>query len=152
MNKTSKRILAVGLPLTAVAVTGAGIAYWTASGSGSVAGSAAAEAAAVTLRTTSPVTGLMPGRDITVGVTAANPNATTRVSIAGLTAGAVTSDKGGCDGVSGVTAVAAPPSSPVLVPAAGQAAFGTVTITMPDSDTDQSACKGATFTVALTAS
>lgn len=154
MNKTSMRILAIGLPLAAVAATGAALAFWTGGGSGSAAGSAASTVAGVTLATTSPVTGLVPGGSITVAVTATNPNDTTSVSISKLTAGTVTSNLTGCtDALSGATATANQPSAAVTVAPKGTASFGSVTISMVDSATvNQDPCKGAIFTVALTAS
>lgn len=153
MNKTSARILAVGLPLVAVVATGASFAYWTGGGTGSASSAAAAAVSDVTLSATT-VTGLVPGGSVVVPVTATNPNATTSVSIATLTAGAVTSDLLGCTAViSGATAVATSPTAAVVVPPNnGTASFGSVTVKMVNSPTvDQDACKGATFTVALSA-
>lgn len=151
MNKTSRRILAIGLPLSVVAATGAAVAFWTGSGTGNVSGTAASEATAVVLSLKSPITGLAPGGSITVPVTATNPNATTSVSISGLTATGLTAGTA-CDGVSGATVTATAPATAVVVPAKGTADFGTLTISMANSATNQDACKGATFSVTLNAS
>ena len=150
MNKTSARILAVGLPLAAVAATGAAFAYYTSAGSGTVtAGKAADSISAVTL-TSAPVNGLVPGDAVTVPVTATNPNTKTSVGVTTLTATAVTSDIAACNTVSGVTVSTAPTT--VVIEPTKSASVGTVTVTMPNSPTvDQSACKGATFSVTLTA-
>ena len=154
MNKTSKRILAVGLPLALVAATATAVAYWTGSGSGTVGATAADGVAGVTLAPTSAVTGLVPGGSITVPVTASNGNATTDVSVASLTAvpGTLASDSAACDLVSGAAVTVASPAAPVVVPAGGSAAFGSITISMANTAVDQDACKGATFSVDLAAS
>lgn len=150
MNKTSARILAVGLPLVAVAATGAAFAFYTSGGSGTVtAGTSAATVDPITLSSV-PVDGLVPGGVITVDVLATNPNATTSVGVSTLTAGAVTSGDAACNTVSGVT-VSATPTSVVIAPGT-TSKVGTITVTMPNSPTvDQSACKGKTFTVNLSA-
>lgn len=155
MNKTSARILAVGLPLAAVAATGAAFAFYTSSGSGTVTGAAATSVSGVTLATTSAVTGLVPGGFVSVPVTATNPNPSTSVRVTTLTAGAVTSDLTACtDAISGVTVSATSPATPVVIaPDNGTASFGSVTLSMMDSATvNQDVCKGAIFTVALSAS
>lgn len=150
MNKTSARILAVGLPLAAVAATGAAFAFYTSGGSGTVtAGTSATEIAPVTLSSV-PVNGLVPGDAITVDVKALNPNLKTSVGVSTLTASAVTSNVPACNTVSGVT-VSAAPTAVVIAPST-TVKVGTVTVTMPNSATvDQSACKGAIFTVTLAA-
>ena len=154
MNKTSARILAVGLPLAVVAATGVGYAYWTTSGSGSVAGTAASAVAGVELTTKTPVSGLVPGGSMTVPVSAKNPNATTSVNVTTLNAGAITTDKAGCTLlVSGATASATSPASAVTIAPGATADFGSVTVSMADDPAvNQDACRGAAFTVALTAS
>lgn len=153
MNKTSARILAIGLPLSVVAATGAAVAFWTGGGSGSADGKTASSVAAVTLATTSPVTGLVPGGSISVPVTATNPNASTSVGIKVLAAGSVTSGVAGCDTVAGLTVTPVSPGAEVIVAPASSASFGSVTIAMANNPTvNQDACKNVTFTVALTAS
>ncbi|MCW2682006.1 MAG: hypothetical protein JWM62_3407 [Frankiales bacterium] len=152
MNKTSARILAVGLPLAAVAATGAALAYYTSASSGSAAGSAAEAIDAITLSTGSAVSGLVPGGSITVPVKASNPNTKTGVGVTTLTATAVTSGDTSCDEVSGASYTVTNPASTVVVPPNGSATVGSVTISMLNDDSkNQDACKGKTFTVTLSA-
>ncbi len=153
MNKTSKRILAIGMPLAAVAATGAAFAYWSGSGTGSGGATAAAQAEAVTLAPTSAITGLVPGGSVSVPVTATNPNKTTSVSITTLTAVAVKSNTTECDLVAGASVSATSPTAAVIVPPAGTAGFGSITVAMSNSTiANQDACKGAVFTATLSAS
>lgn len=151
MNTTARRILAIGLPLCLVAATGAAVAFWTGSGSGTVSGTAASQASPVTLTLQSPITGLVPGGSITVPVTATNPNATTSVSIATLAASGLTAGTA-CDGVSGATVTATSPGAAVVLAPGAAADFGTLTIAMANSASNQDACKGVSFSVTLTAS
>lgn len=73
MNRTSARLLAVGLPLATVAAAGVAFAAWTATGSGS--GSAASEANQnVTFTGATVVTKLYPTGTGSIDVTVANPN------------------------------------------------------------------------------
>jgi hypothetical protein len=150
VNKTSARILAVGLPLAAVAATGAAFAYYTSAGSGTVtAGTSAASITPLTL-SAAPVNGLVPGDSITVDVQATNPNGKTSVGVSTLTAAELTSGSDACDEVSGATVTASP--SAVVIAPNQSAKVGSITVTMPNSPTtDQSACKGKTFTVKLSA-
>lgn len=156
MQKTSRRILSVGLPLAAVAVTGAAVAYWTGSGSGSGSASSAPGVAALALTPVTGISGLVPGGAVTVPILATNGNATTSVTLTTLSAtpGTLTSGSAACDAVSGATvSVRSPESAVVVAPGGGTAAFGSISITMADEPTvNQDDCKGRTFTVALTAS
>jgi hypothetical protein len=147
----------VGGTVAALVMGGAAFAYWTAGGSGSATAKADAAVSDLSLAT-STISGLVPGATVTVPVTATNPNATTSVAIKTLTAGAVTSDKTACTALiaapgTAVTAVATATSpAAVVAPNGGTAVVGSVDVTMANSATvDQSSCKGATFTVALTA-
>ena len=73
MNRTSARVLAIGLPLASVAAAGIAFAAWTATGSGS--GSAASEANSnVTFTAATVVTKLYPTGNGSIDVTVANPN------------------------------------------------------------------------------
>ena len=148
MNKTSARILAVGLPLAAVAATGAAFAFYTSGSSTTTSGDAAAGVDPIVL-TAPAIDGLVPGKEISVDVQAENPNATTSVGVSTLEA-TVTSDDADCNAVSGATAVATPLD--VVIEPGDTVTVGSVKVTMAnDPDTNQDACKGKTFTVTLTA-
>ena len=153
MKTISAKILAIGLPLTAVAVTGGAVAFWSGSAGGSGGTTAETSVDALVL-STSAVTGLVPGGTVTVPVTATNNNATTSVSVSQLTAVDLVSDSDGCDDVSGATVAVTQPAQAVIVaPAGGTAQVGSIKITMANSPTvNQDACKGAVFTATLAAS
>lgn len=150
MKKTSARILAVGLPLAVVAASGAAFAYWTSNGSGNASATAESSVAGVTLASDA-ISGLVPGGSVTVPVTATNPNAKTSVGVKTLTVGAVTSSVPACTLVAGATAEPTSPATEVVIAPGASAPFGSVKVTMANSEVNQDACKGATFTVALTA-
>lgn len=159
-RRTVKRILAIGLPFVVLAGAGVGYAYWSGGGTGSASSSAATSVSNLVLTPKTAVTGLVPGDSVTVPVTATNNNATTSVSLSTLATGAITSGSAACDlllATAGTKVTAAPVQpavTPVVVaPAGGAADFGSVTVSMENSATvNQDACKGKTFTVALTAS
>lgn len=73
MNRTSKRILAVGLPLAAVSLTGIAFAAWTSTGSGSGTAQSTTSENSVVSGTTHPAD-LYPGATKSVTVTITNPN------------------------------------------------------------------------------
>lgn len=156
MNKTSRRILAIGLPLCLIAATGAAVAFWTGSGTGAVSGTAESAATPVVLALKTPITGLVPGATVTVPVTATNPNAKTSVSISTLTAGVLTAAEAiagqDCDTVAGATVTATPPAAGVVLTPLQTVDYGTLSIFMDNTGVNQDACKGAVFSVTLTAS
>ena len=75
MNLTSKRILAVGLPLTAIAATGIAFAAWTSTGSGVGSATATQDTQSVISGVTVSGQDLYPGATKTVEVKVTNPNA-----------------------------------------------------------------------------
>lgn len=78
MNKTSRRILAVGLPLCLVAVTGVSVAFWTSSGSGTGTASTQSGVASLTVAQASAPTNLAPGVAAgAVSATVTNPAGST---------------------------------------------------------------------------
>lgn len=152
MKNVSARVLAIGLPLTAVAATGAAVAFWSGAAGGDASAKAATAAEALVLAPKTALTGLMPGGSVTATVSATNNNATTSVSISGLTVSAIKSDTAACDLVSGATAEVKAPSAAVTVAPKATADYGSVTISMANSTGNQDACKGATFSVTLSSS
>ena len=73
MNRTSKRILAIGLPLATVSMAGIAFAAWTATGGGD--GSAQSEANQnVTFSSSTVVTKMFPTGSGSIDFTVANPN------------------------------------------------------------------------------
>lgn len=153
MKSISSYILAVGLPLTAVAATGAAVAFWTGSAGGSATATAAADADKLVLAPKTALTGLVPGGSVTSDVTAKNNNASTSVSITGLTVGEITSNKTDCTAaVSGAAAKVTVPSAAVIVAPGATVDYGSVTISMANLDVNQDACKGASFSVTLASS
>ncbi len=74
MNRTSKRLLAIGLPLTVMAVTGVAVAAWTSTGSGSGTAQSTTSVDSVVSGTAHPAD-LFPGATKSVTVTITNPNA-----------------------------------------------------------------------------
>ena len=74
MNRTSKRLLAIGLPLTVMAVTGVAVAAWTSTGSGSGTAQSTTSVNSAVSGTAHPAD-LFPGATKSVTVTITNPNA-----------------------------------------------------------------------------
>jgi hypothetical protein len=74
MNRTSKRLLAVGLPLAGIAATGIAFAAWTSTGSGTGTAKSTTSANSVIAPDVS-VADLYPGATSSVTVTISNPNA-----------------------------------------------------------------------------
>jgi hypothetical protein len=149
--RTSKRILAVGLPLVIIVGAGIGYANWNQTGSGS--GSAkAVSALASTVGGGSGAADLYPGGSGTLYFTLTNPNPYA-VTFTSLTAaGAVTSDKTNCGAVDLTVNTLSLPAGGVRVPAnttsTPQAVSVAAAVTMPI--TADNACQGATFTVPVT--
>ena len=148
-RRTTKRILAIGLPLVVIAGTGIGYAYWTSSGTGS--GSATASNGVNVVVNVGAATGLAPGGFVDVPVSLDNPSATDlQVSSLSLTSIAPDAGHSACDAtLSGVsTAVTNPGAASVPAGATAQP-YGKVRVSMANSTSNQNACKGVIYTVAV---
>lgn len=158
MNSTSKRILAVGLPLAVVVATGAAFAYFTGSGNGT--GTATSSTGVTVLSASSTaITGLAPGAVATLGDisgTVSNPSGeavyVTQVvaSISGVAkaAGAVA---GTCDASDYALSNATMPVG-AEVARGGSVAFSGANVSFNNKATSQDACKGATVTLSYAVS
>jgi uncharacterized cupredoxin-like copper-binding protein len=149
-RRTAKRILAIGLPLVLIAGAGVGYAWWsTSAGNGTGTATADSTTTPVVL-TVANATGLYPGKFVDLAVTAQNPN-DYDVSFPTLTMDAITAAPNTCLPASkGVSASFTPAASPIVVTknAAAQA-VGSVRVTMAETGTDQTSCRGAVFTVTV---
>jgi hypothetical protein len=114
-----------------------------------VVATAGTTAGTLSLAGGSGVTGLIPGTSVDVPITASNASTTTSLQAATLTVSNLHSTSAACDALAAgakATAVATSPASPVTVAPSGSAAFGKVTISLPNSTTvNQDDCKGAVF-------
>lgn len=159
MNPVSKQILAIGLPVVTVAVTGVAVAYWSNTGSG-VGSASTAIPVAVDVAQDTTITGMGPGvTPTTITVTVSNPG-TTSVQIDTVVASissvvkAVGAPAGTCDLIDYSLTGATMTVSPAVVLGAG----GTTTFTgaalgfANDAARNQDACKGATVNLAYAAS
>jgi hypothetical protein len=151
----NKKIAAVAAGALVVATAGAAYAYWTTSGSGSGSATTAGSNGTLVLDGVT-VSGLTPGQTQTMNVTATN-NSSTTLAASSLTVSSVTSDQPDClalvEGAKPTFVPNNPSSQVVVAPGGGSAAFGTVTVSLPNSSTlNQDVCKSATFTVNLAAS
>ena len=157
MNRTSKRILAVGLPLTLVIATGAAVAYFTGSGGGTGTAATSTGVTSLTVAQTA-VTGLAPGAPAALGAlsgTVSNPSGqaayvtTVTASIAGVTQAAGAT--GTCDASDYTLTNAAMPVG-VDVPAGGSTPFSGANLSFNNKATNQDGCKGATVTLSYAVS
>src|SRR4051812_8117880 len=145
-RRTSKRILAIGLPLVLIAGAGVGYAYYVASG-GTGTGTATADSTtqAVVMHVGS-ATGLYPGKTVNLAVTGDNPNDYS-VALSNVAITSLTTTQAGCNpAATGVSSAFTPAASLVLAKNAVGAALGTVAVTMTDDlVNDQTSCRGAVF-------
>ncbi len=159
MHRVSKQILAIGLPVAAVAVTGVAVAYWTTTGSGTGTAGTAASATTVTVRQASAPTGMGPGiaaGDITV--TVSNPGSSSVpanqvlvtidsvTKVAGAPAGTCTASDYVLTGATMTT------GATTLAPSTSTTFSGATLQSKDDAIIDQDGCKGATVTLAYAAS
>lgn len=148
MNSTSKRILAIGLPLCLVVATGAAIAFWTGSGSGTGTASTSAGVTTLTVSQTS-IGGLAPGRPATtISGSVGNPSAES-VYVTAVTAsitGVAPAGAGTCDATD-YTLLGATMAVNAQVAGNGTVPFTGATIGFNNKATNQDGCKGATVTL-----
>ncbi len=152
MNRTSKRILAIGLPLAAIAVTGVAFAAWTSTGSGAGTAQSTTSANSVIAPAVS-ASDLFPGATKSVTVTISNPN-NYPVLVTSIPAG--TSDASGLCAANTVTSDARALDASGLFQSDGVTktiaanGSGTYTLTtrMIANPTDD--CKSKTFNLPLT--
>ncbi len=159
MRKTTKFVAAIGASALVLGTAGVAYAYWTTTGNGSGTGSAAATAGNLTLAgPTTAVTGLVPGGFIDVPITASNASTTTSLAATHLAVSnfQVDAPHSGCLALAvgaKPTIASTDPAAQVVVAPSGSAAFGKVTITLPNSaSVDQETCKSAVFTFDVAAS
>jgi hypothetical protein len=152
MGTTTKRIIAVGTPLAAIAASGIAFAAWTASGTGSGAAKAKSAQLLSTVSATADTSAqLYPtgSGDLQVRVTNPNDYDVTVTSITQTPSSSITSGDTTCDAMNGVTFDGATGLTEV-VPAGS---LGTL-ITLPDSvhmsNDSVDACQGKTFSVPVT--
>jgi hypothetical protein len=153
MNMTSKRILAVGVPLCLVIATGVAVAFFTGSGGGT--GTATSSTGVTVLSVNqAAISGLAPGAPASLGDisgTVGNPSSqsayvtSVTASLASV-AKAAGAPAGTCDAsdyslTNAVMAVGA------NVAAGGTAPFSGANLSFVNKATNQDACKGATVTL-----
>lgn len=160
MNKTSMRILAIGLPLAAVATTGAALAYWSSTGSATGTSSTQAGVASLTVVQASAPTNLAPGvaaGGVTVTVT--NPTGSTSDVKVSQVVASIASVVKATDAPAGTCAAAdytlagatMTAGAKELIPG-GSTTFSGATLAFNNTTADQNGCKGATVTLSYAAS
>jgi hypothetical protein len=150
-RRTSKRIVALGLPVVLLFGAGAAYAWWSAPGHGD--GEASTGSISGLSLSAAPVSTLVPGGTVTVPVTAVNDNATTSVPVRSLVVSALSPTPTDCDpAVYGVTAEALVPDVNVVVAPQSSAVVGSLTLHMADQPQSQDVCKSTTFSFSLTSS
>ena len=156
MRNTSKRILAVGLPLALVVATGSAIAYWTSNGSGSGTASTADPASSLTVSQVSAPTTMAPGvapGAVTVSVT---NSGTTSVAVSQVVASiaSVTPKPGeSCSASDYVLSGATMTTGAAELAAGASTTFSGATLGFNNSSTvNQDGCKGATVNLSYVAS
>ena len=157
MNPVSKHLLAIGLPVVTVAVTGVALAYWSISGSGSGSAGTATPAPLEITADTTP-SGMGPGvaaAGITVTVRNPGPGSVQVsqlvVSISSVVK-ATGAPAGTCDS-SDYTLAGEVMTVPTTALAAGtEVTFSGATLGFNDKATVQDGCKGATVNLAYAAS
>jgi len=169
MNTASKRILAVGVPLAAVAISGVAFAAWTATGAGTGTAKATSAVALVTATATTPTGDLYPGATggaLAVKFSNSNPYPVVITSVSqdgtsfvSSTAGAACTDAAASTHPTGVSFTTA--SNPVggavadwTVPAkASDGTPGTAEYTIAGvamTNASDNGCQGAAFTIPVT--
>ena len=157
MQKTTKRIAAIGVSAAVLASAGVAYAYWTTSASGSGTSTNAASNGTLTLAASWNSTALYPGGSQTVSFTASNPSKTTlRLGTIKLASVSVDAAHAAC-AVSDFTMPDVPANqsiettvsstgvdTPEAITATGTLSFAN------DSTTSQDACKNADITLHLT--
>jgi len=180
MNRTSKRIVAIGTPLAAVAATGIAFAAWTATGSGSGYAKATTAQALTTVDVSATVvagaSGLYPGGTTGLDIKIHNPNSypvlVTGVAakldathfVVGTGGGGSCTDDPSTESTPGNAATLAHPTgvsfsgwaSPADGTAIAVAASGDTEVTLAGkvsmSNTSDNGCQGATFSIPVTLS
>jgi hypothetical protein len=169
MNKTSKRLMAIGLPLAGIAATGVAFAAWTSTGAGSGTATAKSAVALVTATATAPASAdLYPGATggaLVVRFSNPNPYPVVITSISQDSSSFVSSDKGtACTDAAasthptGVSFAGA--TNPIggavtdwTVPAKGATngeAEYTVAANVAMSNLSDNGCQGAVFSIPVT--
>lgn len=156
MKTTSKRILAVGLPLALVAVTGAAVAYWTSNGTGSGTAATNAAAAALTVTQASAPTNMAPGVTpgaITVTVANPGPNSVKANQVVVSISSVTPVGAGSCSAADYVLAGETMTAGAADLAAGSSTTFSGATLGFNNSPTtDQNGCKGATVNLSYAAS
>jgi hypothetical protein len=144
---TRKPVVVSAIIVCALASTGIAIAFWTASGSGSV--SATAGSGGTITLSGSVVSGIAPGLSKTVSLAASNPT-TSAVTVGTVSLTGVTVDGGhaACDTDDFSMADVAQDQS-IAAGASNIALTDTGTFVYANTGVNQDACKGATLTLAL---
>lgn len=154
MTWTSKKRLLSGLAcVCALAATGAAIAYFTSSGSGTGSASVG-NSSAVTLHASVGAT-LFPGSSAPVSFTVDNPSSgVQRVGTVSLASISVDGEHSECSteitGGNPDFAMAAVPVDQVFPTGNGQSVSATGTLAMNETGVNQDACQGASLTLHLT--
>lgn len=156
MNKTSKRILAIGLPLVVVAATGVGYAYWTSGGTATGTAATASEATELVLEQVAAPTNLAPGIAAgAVSVKVTNPAdaaSSAQVSKVVATYTVVPLDGKSC-GDANYALLGAEMTEGAAELAPGESTtFTGATLGFANSAANQDGCKGATVNLSYTAS
>lgn len=150
MNRTSKRVMAVGVPLAAIAASGIAFAAWTTTGGGSGAATALS-AQPVTVAVATTTADLYPGftaGKLYVTVTNPNPYPVTLTSIS-QGAGAVSVANAGTGGCAGsLFSFATSSISQSVAANGGTKTFSVAAVTLDHAAGD--GCQGATATIPVT--
>lgn len=157
MNKVSKRILAVGLPLVVVAASGAAYAYWTSNGTGTGTATTGTTLALTVAGATAP-TDLAPGVAAgPVTVTVTNPGSSS-VKVSQVVASIASVSKAAGAPAGGCTASDYTLSGATMTTGAAELAPGASTtfsgasLGFNNTGSNQDGCKGATVNLSYTAS
>lgn len=160
MRIVSMKVLAVGVPLTVLAATGAAVAYWTGGGGtgGGNAGTAATGSTSLTVTQASAPTTMAPG--VTTGpisVTVSNPGSSSVyaaqvvVSIASVTK-AASAPAGTCSAADYTLSGETMTTGAANLAPAGTTTFTGASLVFNDTTANQDACKGATVGLTYVAS
>jgi hypothetical protein len=156
MNRNSKRLIAIGTPIAAVAISGVAFAAWTATGTGSGAATAASNIDATVTATSTADGALWPGNSVGVPVhfTVNNPNpydvhfgTFSNATINAVTPGAGTGTCGTSD--FSLTATSGNLASSVAAAAGSTGNAGATAAILKMAHTAADACQGAVVTVTM---
>jgi len=144
---TKKRVVVSTLVVLALAGSGIAVAYWTASGTGSIAATASS-GGTITL-SGSVVSGIAPGLSKAVSFTASNATSSA-ITVGNVSLTGVTVDAGhsSCD-VADFSMATVTENQSVAAGASNVALSVGGSFAMANTAVNQDACKGATLTLAL---